>query len=337
MTAVENIRAQPKPVVLLLCLAAMAGISFVDFTTRWEMSFFVFYAIPIFVVASTCSRGTAIGFAVLCAGASWAVNLHLAPDFAIHTWRSLNRLASFAFVAIAGAALRSQREHFRAQIDALQHSRELEQEIIRVSEREQRRIGQDLHDSVCQNLAAIDCAAGMLKSKLEAQASHETGTATEIQQMLKKTLLETRSLARGIFPVQLDEDGLAVAIEELVTTVNRFNKVAVSIEIDGDVVVKDSEIAMHLFRIAQEALNNALRHAGATAIRVSLRQEGSRVSLAIKDNGSGIPDTAPSGMGFGTIKYRTQLIGADLKVISNSTTGTVVQCAVTLPNSDAQN
>src|SRR5262249_33020592 len=150
-----------------------------------------------------------------------------APNQKRHSLRSLNRLVSFSFVATSGIALRRQREVFHSHLQAIQQNRELEHEIVRVSEREQRRIGQDLHDSICQNLAAIDCATGLLKGKLEGKAPDEARTAGEIQDLLRKTLIETRSLARGIFPVQVEQEGLAVAIEELVGTANRLRGAAV--------------------------------------------------------------------------------------------------------------
>ena len=108
-------------------------------------------------------------------------------------------MAYFLFVAIGGAAMKAQREEMRARLEAMVRARELEQEIVRVSEHEQMRIGQDLHDGLCQNLVAIDCALACLKSDLEGKRLPETEAAEVIRRMLKEAFVEARSLARGIF------------------------------------------------------------------------------------------------------------------------------------------
>jgi signal transduction histidine kinase len=336
MTKGEIFHSRAKGFVLPVSLLLVAGIGFLDSHTRWEFSLFVAYAIPIFFVGIFYPSATAFGFAVLCSAIAWAVNLRMAPSPSLHSWASINRLLAFSFVAGSGIALRMQREHYRSRLDALERSRELEQEIVRISEHEQRRIGQDLHDGVCQNLAALGCAAGMLKAKLEARTADETSAAGEIQDLLKKTLMETRSLARGIFPVQIEKDGLAVALEEMAFTANRLHGQDVSIVIDGEIDIPNAETAMHLYRIAQEALSNALRHAKATAIRISLRQDAQRCTLAIKDDGSGIRAAHPKGMGMRTIHYRTRLIGGEVVISDNPPAGTLVQCFIPLPSHASQ-
>lgn len=335
MTFGEKLRSLPKSLILLVAAVVVAGIGSLDASTRWEISFFVFYTAPIFLVAWTCPKKIVFAFTLLVAVTSWSVNVDKAPSLSIHAWRSLNRLLSFAFVATAGIALRTQQEHFRARLVALEHSRELEHEIIRVSEREQRRIGQDLHDGICQNLAALDCAAGMLKTKLTARAIDEATTAEEIQHLLRKTLLETRSLARGIFPVQLEQDGLAVALEELAATASRMQGIPVSVELDGDIAIKDPEVSMHLYRIAQEALSNALRHAHPSTVTIGLRQNARHLTLAICDDGTGFNGAESKGMGLRTIRYRTKSIGGDLTIAPSSPKGTLVQCSIPLSHHDS--
>ena len=342
MTLRETLRSKPKCFILPIALVLTGLIAFFDSRTRWEISFFVFYAIPIFVVGCTYPKRVAFGFAVGCAALVWAVNLRLAPSMPIHSWRSVNRLVAYSFVAGAGAALRMQKEQFRSRLEALQRSSELEQqikleqEIIRISEREQRRIGQDLHDSVCQNLAAIKYATGLLRKKLETKAPEEAKTAGEIKDLLRKTLIEARSLARGIFPVQIEKEGLAMAIEELAATANRIHGQQVSIEIDGEIDIKEPETVMHLYRIAQEALSNALRHAKAGTIGISLRQDPQHCTLAIKDDGSGIGANHSNGMGLRTIQYRARLIGGELVIRDNEPSGTLVQCCIPLSGHASQ-
>ena len=328
MTLDQPVSSRTKLVILIGASIGVAAVATVDYLVRWEISFFTFYAVPIFFVAWSGSRRTAILFTLMCALVSWAVNISSAPSFSLHIWRSTNRMFAFSFVAATAVALRTQREHFKSRIEVLERNQELEQEIIRISEREQRRIGQDLHDSVCQNLAAIDCAAGLLRKTLEASRHDGSRAADEIQHMLRETLLETRALARGIFPVQVEKEGLAVAVEELVSSVKRFHDVPVSFRIDGEICVRDPEVAMHLYRITQEALGNALKHADAQGIEIMLKQDARGLSLCIEDDGRGIETVNPQGMGLRTIRYRSQQIGADLAIGSGSQKGTRVQCLI---------
>jgi two-component system sensor kinase FixL len=203
-----------------------------------------------------------------------------------------------------------------------------------VSEREHRKIGQELHDSVCQSLVAIDFALGMLRKRLGAKAPDEVQPMEEIQELLKKSLLEARSLARGIFPIQLEKDGLAVALEELVATTMRIHQTAISIKTEGDIYIADTEVSMHLYRIAQEALSNALRHAHATNISLRLSQDAGRVTMEIQDNGAGVRTNGSrsDGMGIRTIQYRSQLIGAQVSITGPDSGGTLVKCSLNLPD-----
>lgn len=331
----EKLVTHPKSRVLIVAFAMVCLIGWLDHITAWNLSFFMFYAIPIFFVGWTCPRGVAFGFALFCAAGVWLVNLQEVPDRSIHAWSSLNRLVSFTFVALAGSALRSQRKYFMERLATSERARTLEHEIVRVSEREHRKIGQDLHDSICQSLAAIGFATKMLKGQLDTEAPEKAKLAEEIQTMLKKTLEEARALAHGVFPVQLEKDGLVMALGKLGASHQLYHQVSISVEHHGQVAIGDPEVATHLYRIAQEALSNALRHAHATAITIDLRQEGNEFTMEIGDNGRGIPQDDPStsrGIGLHTIRYRSEIIGATLEIKNRVPSGTLVQCSLRLAN-----
>jgi signal transduction histidine kinase len=192
------------------------------------------------------------------------------------------------------------------------------------------RIGQDLHDGLCQNLVAIDCAAACLRADLEAKDLPEAATAEAIQKLLREAVVEARDLARGIFPVQMDAEGLQAALAELVAKTNRSPQVTVTLQILGEVGVEDPQVGMHLYRIAQQALNNALTHAQARQIDIRLCREGERLTLTINDDGRGFAQSAsPSrGMGLRTMQYRARLIGGALTVTSTPEAGTEVRCLI---------
>ena len=224
-------------------------------------------------------------------------------------------MCAFLFVAFCGASMKSYREAAKAQMDALERTRQLEQEIVRTSEREQMRIGQDLHDGVCQNLAAIDCAMECLKSDLGGEGAFpDAATARVFQKLLKETIVDARNLARGIFPVLMDAEGLSTALNDLVSTTNQLRQASITFEASDNIQIKEPATAMHLYRIVQEALSNAMRHAHASHVAVHVVRNGYSLTISVADDGCGFSTgQAPTGMGMGlwTMQYRANLIGAD--------------------------
>lgn len=324
----------PKPAVIALCFLTIFVIGISDYFTKWEVSLFIFYGFPIFGMAWHIDRRWGIVAGLACAIVWYFANLDTHPftTTAGYVWATVNRMVYFIFTAIGGAAMRQQREENRARLAAMARTRELEQEIVRVSEREQIRIGQDLHDSLCQNLVAIDCAAACLKSDLEAQQRPEAREAASIQKMLRDAVLEARGIARGISPLPMDSESLPAAVNELAETSRQIRRVPISVKVSGAIDVPDPHDALHIYRIVQEALSNALRHSNATQIVITLDQEGADLSVSISDNGSGLPASGihAHGMGLHTMRYRAQLLGTTLQTIRNPEGGTTISFKVSL-------
>lgn len=332
MKLIELFQRQSKGWALAEALVVAIGIGFIDFKLSWQWTMLIFYALPIVMVILNGHLRTPYFMAVFCTGVWYWANYNGHPflDENAYLWVTVNRLFIFGFVAVGGRALKTQREEMRARIEAMERARELEQEIVRVSEHEQMRIGQDLHDGICQRLAAIDCAAACLKAELQGKQPEEAASAATIQRMLKEAIVETRNLARGIFPVQMDAEGLPAALEELVTTTNRLRQINASFDTTGDVRIPDPAISMHLYRIAQEALNNVIRHADAKSVSITLHREESRLAMTIADDGCGMiqPKFDTSGMGLRTMSYRARLIGAELNFVPLTSGGTMVRCSL---------
>jgi signal transduction histidine kinase len=226
--------------------------------------------------------------------------------------------------------MRSQSEARRERIEALTLAREHELEVVRAVEGERIRIGQDLHDGVCQNLAAIDCATACLREALEEGGARAPALAGKIHEYLKQTIVEARNLAHGIVPVQVEREGMISALKELVGHANFVREGSAYFESSGDIEIEDQQVALHLYRIAQEAMSNAARHANATQVAVSLCAEGAEVTLAISDDGRGF-DSDPKahrGMGLRTMRYRAKLIGGRLEIVSAPGGGTTVRCTL---------
>lgn len=328
-------RAQPQMVIFSGAMVMLLGVGIFDKITGWEISLFLFYAFPILFVAWFGSRILALGCALLCGLVWFFANLdaHTYGTLQAYIWAAINRQMYFFFVAIGGAAIRQQQEEMRGRLEAMTHARELEQEIVRISEREQMRIGQDLHDGLCQNLAAIQCATACMKADLDARSAPEASEADTIQQMLRDSLVEARNIARGIFPVQLETEGLHDALEDLVARTNALRHTSITFASQGEVKIADAHVAMNLYRIAQEALSNAVRHTSGEQIILRLDATDDHVLLSVEDGGQGFdqPKSAQPGMGLKTMQYRARLIGAELEIVRSSLRGTTVRCTLPLP------
>jgi PAS domain S-box-containing protein len=207
--------------------------------------------------------------------------------------------------------------------------RRLEKEILEVSTREQHRIGHDLHDGVCQQLAGIAVLADVLTDKLGEEARPEACDAQKITELVHQVNRQTRGVARGLFPVRLEENGLVSALHELAENAGIFYKTPCKFLCDAPVVVRDHSFAHHLYFIAHEAILNAVKHGKAGSVEVQLVPDGNLgCVLTVRDNGVGLPGplTSGPGMGIRIMKYRARMIGATLALRSPTGGGVEVVC-----------
>jgi len=206
--------------------------------------------------------------------------------------------------------------------------RRLEKEGLEVAEREQRRIGQDLHDGLGQRLTAIELMCESLRSDLASLRPGLEKQAAQVCQFLRETIRQTRSLAHGLAPFKVDAGGLEVALTELAQTASAPGRVRCRVECPAPVLLEDNEAAAHLYRIAQEAVNNAVRHSQASELTIHLSQRNGAWCLQVTDNGQGLPKTRPErqGMGLEVMKHRASVIGAELSVESSPGQGVTILC-----------
>lgn len=208
--------------------------------------------------------------------------------------------------------------------------KELEREVLEIAVLEQRRIGQELHDGVGQELTGLGLLADALAQRLAAESPARAAMAEKIVRGIGRVHQQVRSLSHGLVPVEVDPEGLRAALEDLVARTTESSGCACRFEVVGLVDVADPELATHLFRIAQEAVSNALRHGRARAIRIALGSEPEALTLRVEDDGVGIPDLLPEGKGLGLrlMRFRAGAIGGALSVTRTEGGGTVVTCRV---------
>jgi PAS domain S-box-containing protein len=207
----------------------------------------------------------------------------------------------------------------------------LEREIIRISEREQRRIGQDLHDGLCQELAAIAFMTRALANRMGASGAGETERLNHLAELLNGSISRCRDIARGLHPVEMDADGLMVALSDLAT--RTAQTIPCSFHCNEPILMPESDVALNLYRIAQEAVTNALKYSGAGAIAIRLDRNGAALRLSISDDGRGIPSPAGrsrhkqgGGMGLHIMRYRARTMGATIRIRNRRPRGAEVLC-----------
>ena len=207
-----------------------------------------------------------------------------------------------------------------------------EKEILEISNREQLRLGQDLHDGLGQHLTGITFLSRALQTKLSERGIPEAEEVAEIGKLVMQALSQTRNLARGLFPVEL-ASGMVQALKDLATTAEKLFNITCRVEADESAGINNRTVAHHLFRVAQEAINNSVKHGRASQVIMNLRSDGDILTLTVRDNGIGLPaDAAQSkGLGLRIMSFRAQKIGGTLNVARSDEGGTVLTCSFKAP------
>jgi len=205
---------------------------------------------------------------------------------------------------------------------------QLERTLLDVSAREQRRIGQDLHDGLGQHLTGIAFMAKVHEKKLAETNTGAAADAAKLVRLVNEAVHKTRELARGLLPVMSDAQGLMSALRLWASEVEDIFGIECRFECKSPVLMRDVTVATHLYHIAQEAVNNAIKHGGSKSIVIRLSMEAGTGSLEIVDDGSGISDDTQQlrGMGMHIMNYRSTMIGGRLEVSQNREGGTRVCC-----------
>lgn len=205
----------------------------------------------------------------------------------------------------------------------------LQKQVLDIAAQEQRRIGQDLHDSVGQELTGLSLMADTLALILAEKLPEAEALAVKIKDGLKRTLLHTKALSHGLIPVEVHAGGLMTALDELTRRLHQEAGIPIRFHCPNPVLLDDNEAATQLYRIAQEAMTNALRHAQPGQIVVSLEKSGSQIVLTVQNDGQSFRKRSgpKKGIGLQIMEHRARILGGMLRIQPVQEGGTIVTCS----------
>jgi PAS domain S-box-containing protein len=209
--------------------------------------------------------------------------------------------------------------------------RNLEEAMIAVAEERQRFIGQELHDNLGQQIAAIAYQAQALEHKIADSGNMEAAKiAASIAAQARNAVTQCKHLARGLLPLELETNSLQSAMQTFASNISSAYGITCTFAYTNEVVINDDNLALNLYRIAQEATHNAIDHGGAQHISISLSIIEGTLRLSISDDGSGLVSLdkkrkATPGMGIKIMQYRAKQFGATLEFLSRAEGGTEVR------------
>jgi signal transduction histidine kinase len=326
-----------RSVVAIACIVLAVLIGYVDYLTGYEHSMLLFYFVPIALAAWAASFAFGIAIVVLCV-ATWVLGDVASGIPALGFWNIGMAFASYAIFAGLVSKLGTLVRELDRRVDErtaayereMIERRRLDQEIAQVADRERRRLGHDLHDKLGQHLTGTALAAQVLKEKLAARCCPETNDAEKLVRCLEEGIDFTRNLARGFFSPELRAEGLIVALQNLAETVSEQSGVHCVLHGDELIPIHDSTVANQLYRIAQEAVANSVKHSAANHIDIRLAMDGSELCLSIVDDGVGFPDKpASKGLGLHLMRHAAALSGGTFDIRTNDGKGTIATCRVT--------
>jgi len=343
VTLTRDPRRRRRIVAITLLLVVVIGL--VDFWAGFEISLFVFYCLP--VVVGTAALGWRFGMLT----SILSVVTALVGDYVagaryssplVPVWKGLLALTTYLifvwlFDTVHTLQLEMQervRQRTAALTAEIAERQRLEKSLLEISERERATIGRELHDDLGQHLTGTAFAGQVLGEKLQALGLAEQADAWKIVALLEEGIEKTRHLAKGLLLAEIQREGLVTALRGLASDTSGQFKISCEFRLEGEFHLDDAHAAMHLLRIAQEAVNNALRHGKARWILIHLRCLPDRLELAVRDHGLGLPAPAARGEGLGLhiMAHRAQIIGGEFLIESAKDGGTVVVCRLPRPN-----
>jgi len=336
---VERFEHRSRVFYISIAFVIVAVVGFVDYITGWEFSFSVFYLLALGLATWFVGTRFAIFISILSVAVSLAGDLAAGVRYSnrfVPLWNASIVLLFYIVVVKLLANLRELYEEMEVRVrqrtisltNEMAERERLEKELLEISEREQRRIGHDLHDSLGQHLTGTALATQVLKEKLIAQGRPEAAGANIIVELVEEGITLLRKISKGLHPIEMEAEGLMQALEELAATASELFRISCHFECDSPLLISDAPTSVHLYRIAQEAVSNAVKHGKAKNVIIQLETLEEGIVLSIKDDGVGLPDLVPenSGMGLRIMAHRASIIGGTLTVTRKESGGTIISC-----------
>ena len=333
----------PRGILVIICLALTGLVGYADYITGYERSLLLFYLLPISLAAWFGGFVFSLVIAVLCI-LVWVVSDLASGIPSVRFWDTGMAFACYVLFAGVLSKLAMLVRELDRRVDertaALEREmterRRLDQEIARVADRERHRLGQHLHDSLGQHLTGTALTAQALKEKLVARSAPEVAEAESLVGYVEEGIDLTRKLARGFFSPELDAEGLVVALQHLAQRITERFPVDCTFDGDASIRIHASTIANQLYRIAQEAVTNSIKHGAAKHIDIRLAAKGPELCMTIVDDGVGFPDKPPQseGLGLRLMRHDAALSGGTFDVRRNGERGTIATCRVKLGRND---
>lgn len=330
-----------RPIVLTLLIVIVGTI---DYVSGIAISVAVFYLVPILLATAWHGRRIGAALVPLTTGirlVTDGITLYPQPIPLYTYWNASAGLVLFLFVVWLVDALVALHRQLEAKVAArtaeleqsIAERRRLELEVLETANRERNSFGRELHDGLGQHLVATALASQVLARNLG--ATREATAAGRIVSYIEEAIARTRSLARGLLLARIDPENLAQELDELASGASAGG-VQCRLVHGGQSIGATPMQCAQLFRIAQEAVGNALRHAGARTVNITLASDEHALCLAVEDDGRGFPSGIDeSGVGLRSMRYRAGLVGASLSILSEDGRGTRVICRLPRPNGSA--
>ena len=335
-----------RPVLFVVLVGWILVIGYFDYRSGTDATFTVLYLFPIGAAAWFLIRGTPWLFAavssIISVGGDIFGGAHY-TSFWIPTWNLAARFAVFTFAAQLITMLTQfnrELEHRAAQralklTEEIATRERLQRELLQISEREQARLGHDVHDGLCQHLTGASLAAQIVYENLLSQNLPDQEGAGKVVELIQDGIGLARDLARGLSAVEVYNDGLTSALAHFAVSTSDLFNVSCRFACSRPIATVDTPTGVHLYRIAQEAVSNAIKHGDAKNIVIHVENSGSQLLLRVTDDGIGIPEHPSNGKGMGLqiMSYRSGLIGAGIAFKRRYPTGTEVICRLPLNES----
>jgi signal transduction histidine kinase len=324
---------------MALAVGLVGVIGFADYLTGFELSFLVFYLVPVCIAVGAAGWRfgtlTAVLSVVTWLASDYAAGASFANSF-VPVWNALIALGTYLIVVwLLSSVIALQREmeervrqRTAALTEEIAERVRLEKVVLEITERERRAIGHDLHDGLSQHLTGTALVAQAFGTRIAARAPQDAAEVRKIVGLIEQGIEQTRSLAKGLLLAEIERDGLVNALHDLSITLRSQGHVDCEFTCEAEGSLEESGTATHLYRIAEEATRNALRHGRARRIDLRLSLEGGCLVLAVRDDGSGLPPPAARGQGLGLriMAHRAAIIGASLSFETPAPSGTLVTC-----------